>query len=478
MLEQSRLDGNGSRQMISGMQSHQMNGLFWLQIIFDGLLSVMMLYALTVRSQIDFSFPYRIMAAVMFPILLLCYSNFRIYHDSNDAAAFFVKLFKAWMAVVVFLIAIAFVTKTSAIYSREVILLWIVSSFILQFTAHYAVSKFLSGFHEMFSFKERAILVGAGELGKRLSEKINGNKWINSEIVAVVDDDEYRCADWNNDAVPLVGGLDSLKHCIENLGVSSVYIALPLTSLSQIERLYFDLLASNVNIKWVPDLLGMTLINPNVKELGGMPVFALSELPLNGLQGAIKKMFDVIMALAALVILCPVMLLTALAIKIMMPGSVLFKQRRHGWNGKVFNVYKFRSMVVHDEREGEVTQATADDKRVTWLGRILRKSSIDELPQLFNVIRGEMSLVGPRPHATEHNDYYSKRIDAYMARHRIKPGITGLAQVNGYRGRTETLEKMKRRVELDLEYINSWSLALDVKILIRTVFVLWSKEAY
>jgi len=175
-------------------------------------------------------------------------------------------------------------------------------------------------------------------------------------------------------------------------------------------------------------------------------------------------------------VLSPLLLLFALLIKLTSPGPVIFKQDRHGWNGEVIKVWKFRSMRVHDDHE--VRQASRNDSRITPVGRFIRRTSIDELPQLFNVLQGHMALVGPRPHAIAHNDYYSGKIRAYMARHRIKPGITGLAQVNGCRGETETLEKMQQRVDIDLRYINTWSLWLDIKILLKTPFTLLSKDIY
>jgi len=171
-------------------------------------------------------------------------------------------------------------------------------------------------------------------------------------------------------------------------------------------------------------------------------------------------------------------LITALLIKLSSPGPVFFKQKRHGWYGNIITIYKFRSMKLHDEEDGQVTQATKDDDRVTWIGKIIRRTSIDELPQLFNVINGSMSIVGPRPHAVAHNEFYGERIKDYMRRHRVKPGLTGLAQVNGYRGRTQSIEAMENRVRHDLEYINNWSIWLDLKIMIKTVFVLFGKNAY
>lgn len=190
----------------------------------------------------------------------------------------------------------------------------------------------------------------------------------------------------------------------------------------------------------------------------------------------LKALLDRCLAMLAIVVLSPLMAVVALLVKWSSPGPVLFKQQRHGRHGRIIEVWKFRSMRLHDDCD--VKQATRGDPRITPVGRFIRRTSIDELPQLFNVLRGEMSLVGPRPHAVSHNIYYSEKIIAYMARHRVKPGVTGMAQVNGYRGETDTIEKMQKRVEMDLEYINNWSIWLDIKILIKTPFVLLSKNAY
>ena len=182
------------------------------------------------------------------------------------------------------------------------------------------------------------------------------------------------------------------------------------------------------------------------------------------------------LSLAAIICLSPLLAAIALAAKLSSPGPILFKQHRHGWNGKVIKVWKFRSMQVHDDKH--VKQASRNDSRVTAVGRFIRRTSLDELPQLFNVLHGDMALVGPRPHAVAHNDYYTGKIHAYMARHRIKPGITGLAQISGCRGETDTIEKMQKRVEIDLDYINNWSLWLDIKIMIKTPLTLISKDIY
>ena len=229
---------------------------------------------------------------------------------------------------------------------------------------------------------------------------------------------------------------------------------------------------------WIPDLQSLTLLNHSVSEIEGLPAIHLNESPHTAYPTAAttKALLDRAIALLAIFALSPLLLATAAAVKLSSPGPVLFKQKRHGWNGKIIKVWKFRSMRQHND--AQVKQASREDPRITRVGRFIRRTSIDELPQLFNVLQGHMSLVGPRPHAVAHNDYYTGKIDAYMARHRIKPGITGLAQISGCRGETETLDKMEKRVELDLAYINNWSLWLDIKILVKTPFTLLSKDIY
>jgi len=201
-------------------------------------------------------------------------------------------------------------------------------------------------------------------------------------------------------------------------------------------------------------------------------------MPLLGSNAFLKTVLDFTITITALVLTAPLMLITALLIKLSSPGPVLFRQKRHGWYGDIITIYKFRSMKLHEEEDGKVTQATKGDDRITWIGKIIRRTSIDELPQLFNVINGSMSIVGPRPHAVAHNEFYGQKIKDYMRRHRVKPGLTGLAQVNGHRGRTQNIEAMENRVRHDLDYINNWSIWLDIKIMIKTVFILFGKNAY
>jgi len=319
-------------------------------------------------------------------------------------------------------------------------------------------------------------LVGNSKMGRYLAEHINKNPWMTHKIVGVISDDTDD--PWDFDGLPKLGSLDELRNMVEKYEIRRVYFALPMKTSHQVRDLQMQLIDLNVDIVWAPDIFGLHMISPSVRELAGVPLYYLSESPL--VEGArlSKMLMDKTLTLIALLLLAPVMIGAAIAVKLSSPGPVLFRQERHGLDGKIIGIFKFRSMKVHQEQKGLVTQASKGDSRITAVGAFLRKSSIDELPQLFNVLKGDMSLVGPRPHAKAHNHFYADKIVAYMSRHRILPGITGLAQVNGYRGETDTLEKMEKRVEYDLTYINNWSIWLDIRIMIKTVFTLLSKNAY
>jgi putative colanic acid biosysnthesis UDP-glucose lipid carrier transferase len=254
-----------------------------------------------------------------------------------------------------------------------------------------------------------------------------------------------------------------------------IYIALPMASQPRILKLLEDLRDTTASIYFVPDIFVSDLIQARVDSIGGLPVVAVCESPFCGINGVVKRASDFVLATLILLLISPLMVAIALGVKLSSPGPVLFKQRRYGLDGKRIVVYKFRSMTV--EEDGDlVRQATKNDSRVTRFGGFLRRTSLDELPQFINVLQGCMSVVGPRPHAVAHNEIYRKLIRGYMIRHKVKPGITGFAQVNGWRGETDTVDKMKRRIEYDLQYLRNWSLLLDLQIIFKTIVVVLQKD--
>jgi len=246
--------------------------------------------------------------------------------------------------------------------------------------------------------------------------------------------------------------------------VRELWMALPMSKEKIIHRFVMEFRNDFVNIRFIPDVRSLTLFSQPMVDLLGVPAINLAASPITDLRVLPKRVFDRLFALAALTALAPVMLAIAAAVKLSSPGPVFFRQRRKGIDGREFEIFKFRSMKVHSEEAGRITQATRRDPRITPVGAFLRRTSLDELPQFINVLRGEMSVVGPRPHALEHDDIYKDLVKGYMHRYRIKPGITGWAQINGYRGETDRIEKMMGRVKLDLYYMQHWSFWLDIKI--------------
>jgi putative colanic acid biosysnthesis UDP-glucose lipid carrier transferase len=277
----------------------------------------------------------------------------------------------------------------------------------------------------------------------------------------------------------LIGRLSEMAAFVKSHKIDVIFIALPIRHLKRVLDMLDDLRDTTASIYYVPDVFVADLIQARSGDIQGVPVVAMCETPFNGYRGVAKRISDVVISASILLLASPVLLLTALAVKVTSPGPVIFKQRRYGLDGREINVYKFRSMTVM-ENGSEVRQASQGDKRMTKIGAFLRRSSLDELPQLINVLQGRMSLVGPRPHAVAHNEQYRKLIKGYMIRHKVLPGITGLAQVNGCRGETARLEDMEARVKYDLDYLRRWSPFLDFKILWQTLIrmIFGDEKAY
>jgi len=447
----------------------------WIQMVLDHILVQSLLFIHTFTKAEQFSDEYRILAVITFLLMVIIYNVTGVYRHENARSDYISSLLQAWGSMVLLLAIFGFVTKTSETFSREVILTWSVTGFLGQCVIYFISRRTLANNRTDLI---RTLIVGAGDLGHHIATHINRNQWVADSVVGVVDDDDALAENWKDIDVPHLGHIDEINRIVEEHDVRRVYIAMPMSESALVKPLAIGLVEANIDVIWAPDIFGVSLLNHAIKEIAGVPLISLSETPLVGGRALAKTILDKTLASIALVILSPVMILFALLVKLTSRGPVLFKQKRHGWDGRELLIYKFRSMKVHEEVEGQVTQARKDDDRLTLIGGFIRRTSIDELPQLFNVLEGSMSLVGPRPHAIAHNDFYKGKIRAYMLRHRIKPGLTGLAQVNGFRGETDTIDKMQNRVNYDLAYINNWSIWLDIEIMFKTVFVLLGKNAY
>ncbi|HHJ18753.1 MAG TPA: undecaprenyl-phosphate glucose phosphotransferase [Gammaproteobacteria bacterium] len=384
----------------------------------------------------------------------------------------------SWFGVVIALILIAFLTKTSTEFSRQWLVAWILSGWAFLLLFRFTLTYVLHAMRRRGMNHKRIVVVGAGLLGQSVAKNIQGADWTGLEVVAFLDDSESLQGHWVI-GVQVAGKTSKANVLIEKEKVDEIWLALPLRAENKVKEILYDLRYSMVTVRFVPDIFGFRLLNHSVTDVAGMAVLDLTASPMVGLNRAIKAIEDRVLALFILVLISPLLAVIAAGVKLSSPGPVLFKQKRHGWDGKLIKVYKFRSMMVHCEDDGKVTQAKKCDCRITKFGAFLRRTSLDELPQFFNVLQGCMSIVGPRPHAIAHNEQYKEQIEAYMLRHKVKPGITGWAQVNGLRGETDTLDKMKRRVEYDLYYIEHWSLWFDMKIIVRTLFTGFvDKNAY
>ena len=449
----------------------------WIQQAFNLIAVAGSLVFLTVWKEGEMAVHYRVMLAFAMLLLVITYHIFGVFRRFDSILGGIQHLARAWGVVVIILAWVAYLTKTSEAYSREIIVYWAFFSFVLQAGVFLLTYEIYQIYRVKYRKRIPSLIIGTSSVAKHLAKSISKNIWLSDKIVGVVtweEDDRP----WTLASTPLLGSREDLLEVIKTHEIRRVYVALPFSQNARIKEVH-DLLAdTHIDLVWAPDIFEFNLLNHSVREVAGVPLLNLNESPLMaGGPAFVKNVMDKSIALLAIICLSPILIFFALVVKLSSPGPVIFKQIRDGWDGKKFYVYKFRSMYVH-QPDKVVKQATKGDPRITRIGAFMRKTSIDELPQLFNVLEGSMSLVGPRPHAESHNEYYSDKVRAYLARHRIKPGMTGLAQINGLRGETETLELMSKRVEFDLEYISNWSPLLDIKIMFMTPFALFSKNAY
>lgn len=370
------------------------------------------------------------------------------------------------------LLGVAYLVKISSEYSRGWMLVWFGLNLFALTLGRYLVNRIICRWISYGIFARNIVVYGSGEIAKKLIESFSSD-FFRTRVCGVFDDVDGSVSP----SVVTAGGLSQLLAFCQINPVDEVLIALPLKEEKRIASLVRELSVLPIDIRLCADMIGFRVRPKGVAYHGKVSVLELERRPLDGWGPVLKTIEDRVIAGAMMLILLPLFLALALAIKLDTPGPVFFRQRRHGFNHNVFVVWKFRTMTVQEDGS-TVVQAKREDERVTRVGRWLRRLSIDELPQLFNVLSGEMSLVGPRPHAIAHNEYYSSLLRTYASRHKVKPGITGWAQVNGLRGETDTPEKMAKRVEYDLQYIENWSLWFDIKILLLTPFSLFSKNAF
>ncbi len=385
-----------------------------------------------------------------------------------------------WLIAIPVLVAVGFLTgeleACDRVLTHNGLLTWFLVTPLVISIARAAIRLIQYQLRRNGQHTRGFAVVGINDLGFTLARNIEKSPQMGLRLAGFYDDrPSHRLPIMPDDLGHCVGNIDQLVEQARSGAVHLIYITLPLRAEQRVKNVLARLADSTASVYIVPDFFVFELLHSRWTTIGGVPAVSVFENPFYGVDGVIKRLLDVVLASIFLLIAAVPMMLVAAAIKLTSPGPVFFRQKRYGLDGHPIGVWKFRSMRVM-ENSTVVTQATKDDPRVTPLGKFLRRSSLDELPQLFNVLDGSMSLVGPRPHANAHNEQFRKLIQGYMLRHKVKPGITGLAQVSGWRGETDTLEKMEKRVECDHRYIRDWSPWLDIKILFRTVFTVLSRQ--
>lgn len=443
-----------------------------LRAALDPLLILLSLYVCVAVFNERFDGRYLILTLIVFSLTFPGNLSLAI-----STKALIKEIFLGWTLLVLILLFFGYATRYLGMFPVELLLAWIIATPLTLFAAHKTLPALLPGILALEGHR-RAVIAGTNDLGLRLARQLSTRPLLGVTLLGFFDD---RAPDriGKIDEGQLLGRIVDLPEFVKANRVDSIYVTLPMASQPRILNLLDQLRDTTASIHFVPDIFVADLIQARMDSIGDIPVVAVCETPFYGVNGMIKRLSDVVIATLILILILPLLLAIAIGVKTTSPGPVLFKQRRYGVDGRDIVVYKFRSMTVCEDNTGHIEQAKKNDQRITPFGAFLRKTSLDELPQFINVLQGRMSIVGPRPHAVAHNELYRKLIKGYMVRHKVKPGITGWAQVNGYRGETDTLDKMQKRIEYDLDYLRNWSLQLDLYIIFKTVFVvLKHKNAY
>lgn len=452
----------------------------WFHRLLDIILPLVILKFIAIFFSVEWHDRYLILGLMGGMILVTASQFVGIYQNwrGRSINSSILLVLKAWLLTWAVLIILAFLLKDAINLSRLTVVTWMLLTFISLIGYRILLRVALGYFRTKGSNNRKIAIAGAGKVGQHLAMVVESNPWLGYTIVGFFDDNPSVF----NSSVKrqtLLGGVEQIIDQSLNYKFDELYICLPLSAEKKIKKLFDDLSDTTLIVKFIPDLFTFDLIHAHWVDLKGLPVISVYDTPINSATSrAIKRLEDVIATICILLVIFPFMLIIALGVKLSSPGPVIFKQKRYGLNGKEINVYKFRTMTALENGQN-IKQAEKNDTRITKFGRFLRRTSLDELPQFINVLQGKMSIVGPRPHASAHNELYRKLVPKYMQRHIVKPGITGWAQINGWRGETDTLDKMEKRIEYDLHYIHNWSLWFDIKIILLTIFKgFWGKNVY
>jgi putative colanic acid biosysnthesis UDP-glucose lipid carrier transferase len=449
---------------LSGLSSGANSSLYLLESIVEPLVMVFVLWGLFIYTENRIPMSIFITSIVLFSITFPSGAKIRksFFKMCRDVIV-------QWSLIATFVLTFAYVTRYISMYSEEMIITWLIVTPLAQIFALQLLKWASPQIIKWQGPTQNILIIGLNDQGILLADNLKEDYYQRINVLGFFEDRSPNRLQHNAD-YPVLGSLNELSKYLNLHTVHKLYIALPMSSHPRIIKMLDDLKDTTASIYFVPDIFVTDLIQGRVSEVNGLPVVSVCDTPFTGMDGFIKRTADVLFSLFVLILISPILLIVALGVKLGSPGPIIFKQRRYGLDGQEILVYKFRSMTVTEDGV-TVTQATKNDQRITRLGAILRKTSLDELPQFINVLQGRMSVVGPRPHAVAHNEEYRKLIKGYMVRHKVKPGITGWAQVNGFRGETDTLEKMEQRVHYDLEYLRNWSPRLDMLIVAKTFWL-------
>lgn len=385
------------------------------------------------------------------------------------------QIFIGCFILYAFLFLVGYFLKVSYEFPRSVVISWMVIWPIIMAAERIIIRTILRCYRKKGHNVKRAVIAGAGEMGKQLAHLITENPWSGTQLMGFFDDKRKKPVD----GYPILGNLEALPEYAKKQRLHIVYLTLSMQKEQKIQFLFRELADSTVSVYFIPDIFFLDLIlGGNLIYFENLPVIVLRDTPIRGINILFKRIEDLALASLVFILTSPLSIAIAIGIKLTSRGPILFKQWRYGLNAQPIKIYKFRTMNVCEDGY-DFSQVTKNDPRLTRFGVFLRRTSLDELPQFINVIQGRMSLVGPRPHPVAMNEEYRKLVPGYMLRHKVKPGITGLAQVNGFRGETDTFDKIEKRVDCDLEYLQQWSLLLDLKILAQTFLTRkWRTNAY
>jgi len=457
-------------KMKSGFIRPHQSKLSWLYRIFDALIIFFTIGISCWIYDVNWGEKYNLAALVALALMVVfsaqndLYRSWRVFGLWKEL----LQLLIVWSYVIVGLLLIAFMTKSTIEYSRLTISTWFILAPLTMGILRFIIRNMLYSARQRGWNTRAAAIVGANEQGIQFANNLNDARWMGINFIGFFDDRELDRIGVEG-IVKIEGDLDKLIKLARNGEIDSIYITMPLRAEARTQYLISRLSDTTISLYYVPDFDALDILHGSWLTMGNTPVVSIFESPYNGIDGWVKRLEDIVLASCILMVIAVPMIVIAIAIKLGSPGPVIFKQRRYGVNGQEIEVWKFRSMTVCED-DSNVRQVQRCDVRITRLGSFLRRTSLDELPQFLNVLKGEMSIVGPRPHAVAHNELYRGEIHRYMMRHKVKPGITGWAQINGWRGETDTLDKMEKRIEYDLEYIRNWSLFLDIKIFFLTFF--------